>query len=97
MMVMITAITPSLNASKRPLPMPYPRFLRKQCFAWSSAMPFPQDGLPAEPGVRAFEQQELEEHALVVHRHAPFLVVIGDAEWRGRPCAALSVCHRAAP
>src|SRR4029079_13520639 len=37
-----------------------------------------QDRDPAEAGLRAFEHQELEEAAIVVHGHAPFRVVIGD-------------------
>src|SRR5258706_3869916 len=47
-----------------------------------------QDRFPREPGLRAFEDQELEQDAIVVHRHAPFLVVVGDAERRARPSAA---------
>src|SRR5438270_671483 len=47
-----------------------------------------KDRLPGEPGLRALEQQELEEHAVVVHRHAPLGVVVRDAERRGRPGAA---------
>ena len=39
-----------------------------------------QDGEPAQPGLRAFENQKLEQRAVVVHRHAPLLVVIGEVE-----------------
>ena len=36
-----------------------------------------EDRRPAQAGLRAFEDQEFEEHAVVVDRHAPFVVVIG--------------------
>src|SRR5690606_25630127 len=35
-----------------------------------------QDGPPAQAGLRAFEDQELEVPAVVAHGHAPFCVVI---------------------
>src|SRR5262245_24214287 len=39
-----------------------------------------QDGDPGEPGLEAVENELLVERAVVVFRHAPFLVVIGDVE-----------------
>src|SRR5262245_4465913 len=39
-----------------------------------------QDGDPGEAGLKAIEDQLLIERAVVVFRHAPFLVVIGDVE-----------------
>ena len=33
-----------------------------------------------QPGLRAFEDQQLEQRAVVVHRHAPLGVVVGDVE-----------------
>ena len=39
-----------------------------------------QDGDPRQPGLEAVEHQLLVERAVVVFRHAPFLVVIGDVE-----------------
>jgi hypothetical protein len=48
-----------------------------------------EDGFPRQSRLRALEDQELEEHPVVVHRHAPFRVVVGDAERRLRPGAAL--------
>src|SRR6266446_4411719 len=39
-----------------------------------------QDGDPGEPGLEAVEDELLEERAIVVLGHAPFLVVIGDVE-----------------
>ena len=35
-----------------------------------------QDGVPAESGLRAFEDQKFEPAAIVVNRDAPFLVVV---------------------
>src|SRR5690348_17821513 len=37
-----------------------------------------QDGDPGEPGLEAVEDQLLIERAVVIFRHAPFGVVIGD-------------------
>src|SRR5262249_44219637 len=39
-----------------------------------------QDGDPGQPGLEAVENELLVERAVVVFRHAPFLVVIGDVE-----------------
>ena len=39
-----------------------------------------QDRDPRQPGLEAVEHQLLEERAVVVFRHAPFVVVIGDVE-----------------
>ena len=39
-----------------------------------------QDGDPGEPGLEAVEHELLVERAVVVFRHAPFGVVIGDIE-----------------
>src|SRR5579875_1185087 len=36
-----------------------------------------QNGRPAKPCLRAFENEELEQRAVVVKRHAPLLIVIG--------------------
>src|SRR6185503_9643838 len=47
-----------------------------------------QDRRPAQPGLRAFQRDELEQHAVVVHRHAPFLVVVGDVQRAGGPATA---------
>ena len=41
-------------------------------------VPLPQDGQPAETGLGAFEDQHLEEPAIVVQRDTPLLVVIGN-------------------
>src|SRR5262249_39228362 len=39
-----------------------------------------QDGDPGQPGLEAVEDELFEQRAVVVFRHAPFLVVIGDVE-----------------
>src|SRR5262249_20325945 len=39
-----------------------------------------QDGDPRQPGLEAVEHQLLVERAVVVFRHAPLLVVVGDVE-----------------
>src|SRR5438309_843761 len=63
-----------------------------------------QDGDPGEPGLEAVQHELLVERAVVVFRHAPFGVVIGDIERVVlRPGAALKAvgveeggCHSAA-
>src|ERR1700740_3263649 len=47
-----------------------------------------EDGVPRQPGLRAFQDEELEELAVVPDRHAPLLVVVGDGERMARPGAA---------
>src|SRR6185436_6391293 len=43
---------------------------------------------PAQAGLSAFENQKLEQEPVVVNRHPPFRVVIGDPELGARPGAA---------
>jgi hypothetical protein len=52
------------------------------------AAPLLEHELPVEPGLRAFEDQVLEEVTVVVRRHAPFLVVVLDHQRALRPFAA---------
>src|SRR5882762_899579 len=47
-----------------------------------------EDGVPRKPGLRAFQDEELEELAVVADRHAPLLVVVGDGERIARPGAS---------
>jgi len=47
-----------------------------------------EDRVPRKPGLRAFQDEELEELAVVPDRHAPLLVVVGDGERIARPGAA---------
>ena len=51
------------------------------------ALALPQDRFPAEPRLRALEDQEFEEHAVVVDGHTPFFVVVADHEVALRPMA----------
>jgi hypothetical protein len=39
-------------------------------------VPLAQDGQPVEAGLRAFENQHLEQAAVVVNRYAPLFIVI---------------------
>ena len=56
----------------------------------------PQDGDPRQPRLRAFEDQELEQFAVVVAGHAPFLVVVFDIERVvSAPGAAIDLGHGA--
>src|SRR6185503_14196519 len=52
-----------------------------------------EDRVPGQSGLRALERQTFEELALVAHRHAPFLVVVGDGERVARPGTALLLVH----
>jgi hypothetical protein len=53
------------------------------------ALPFSEHGGPAEPGLRPFQNQELEVLPVVVDRHAPFPVVIPDHQRvAARPCTS---------
>ena len=51
-----------------------------------------QNSEPAESGLHAFEVQHLEEMPVVVGRHAPFFVMIGNKQLVGfSPAAALAI------
>ncbi len=41
-------------------------------------VPLVEDGVPAQSGLGAFQNQKLEEGAVVVHGHTPFLIVVAD-------------------
>jgi hypothetical protein len=49
---------------------------------------FAEDGVPAQARLRTFQDQEFEQAPIVVQRHAPFVVVIGNGQWIRRPTAA---------
>src|SRR5437773_11051405 len=51
-------------------------------------LPFLQNCHPAQSCLRPFKHQELEEHPVIVHRHTPLLVVIGDRRFGGSPRTA---------
>ena len=46
-----------------------------------------ENGVPTEAGLRALEDKELEQHAVVMLRDAPFAIVIENGEIVRRPCA----------
>src|SRR5207245_11029392 len=50
--------------------------------------PLPQDRVPTQAGLRALEDQELEQLSVVVLRDAPFFIVIADRELIASPFAA---------
>src|SRR5438094_2064815 len=50
-------------------------------------LPFLQDRVPTQAGLGAFENEELEQGPVVVHWHAPFLVVVTDGEFVSGPGA----------
>ena len=56
----------------------------------SVALALAQDRRPGEARLRALQVEQLEEHLLVAHGHAPLLVVVGDVERivLGHPAAA---------
>ena len=57
---------------------------------------FLEDGLPAQTRLGAFEDEELEQDAIVMHRHAPLAVVVADHELRFRPRTAIHLSLRPA-
>ena len=57
-----------------------------ECAAIGGA--FAQDRRPAQACLRALENEELEQAALVRDGHAPFAVVIAHVERRARPRAS---------
>ena len=61
------------------------------------ALALVEDGAPAQSRLRAFEREQLEQRGVVVRRHAPLVVVVGDHERLGaRPLAPRWFGHRAA-
>src|SRR2546430_12825897 len=47
-----------------------------------------QNRVPAQAGLRTFQDKKLEEHTVVVDRDAPFLVVIRNVDFFLRPMTA---------
>ena len=61
-------------------------FLRsKSIERFSVVVAFPQNRIPAQSSLCAFQNQKLEEHPIVVYRNAPFLIVISDRGFRSGP------------
>ena len=44
------------------------------------AFPLLEDGQPAETGLRSLQHQEFEEQSIIMDRHSPLAVVVGDVE-----------------
>ena len=51
-------------------------FRAKSIERFSVVLAFPQNGVPAQSRLRAFQNKEFEEYSIVVYRNAPFLIVI---------------------
>src|SRR5438094_4448509 len=51
----------------------------------SIVLPFFQNDRPAQPGLRAFKNEELEKHSIIMHGDAPFLIVIADIRFGCSP------------
>jgi len=49
---------------------------------------FLENRRPAQPGLCAFEDQKFKQLSIVVNRHAPFLIMIGDVWFSSRPGTA---------
>src|SRR5882724_75841 len=48
----------------------------------------PEDGFPTQAGLSTLQDQKFEEQPVIVHRHAPFGIMIGNPELGARPRAA---------
>jgi hypothetical protein len=46
---------------------------------------FLENRRPAEPGLRALEDQKFKQLSIIVNRHAPFSIMIGDVWFSSRP------------
>ena len=57
-----------------------------ECFP--IVFPFLQNGGPTQSRLRAFEDEKLKEQPIIVHRHAPFLIVITDVRFARSPRTA---------
>jgi hypothetical protein len=60
-------------------------FRAKSIERFSVVLALFQNSVPAQSRLRSFEDEEFEEHSIVVHRNAPFLIVISDRGFCGRP------------
>jgi hypothetical protein len=52
-----------------------------------------ENRVPRQAGLRAFENQELEQRPVVAHRDAPLAVMVGGRERVARPAATLLDCR----
>ncbi len=56
-------------------------------------LPLIENGRPTQSGLGAFEDQELEQPAIIVLRDAPFFVVVRDVRFASGPTTARSICQ----
>src|SRR5690606_5436835 len=82
---------PRIGQEPLDLPGPVPRHTRRAeaVERLPVALSLPQDRLPRKPRLRPFQYQKLEEPPVVVHRHAPLLVVVTDRQLALGPGASL--------
>jgi hypothetical protein len=52
---------------------------------FSVVLAFLQNRIPAQSGLRAFQNEKLEEHSIVMYRNAPFLIVISNGRFSRGP------------
>ena len=64
-------------------------FRAKVVERFSIIFAFLENGRPAESGLRAFENQKFKQLSIVMDRHAPFLIVIGNVGFGSCPWTAL--------
>src|SRR5438128_11626428 len=48
-------------------------------------LPFLENRRPAQPGLRALQDQKFKQFSIIVNRHTPFLIMIGDVWFSSRP------------
>src|SRR5947208_12525579 len=60
-------------------------FRAKSIERFSVVLAFLQNGVPTQPRLRAFQNQKLEEHSIVVYRNAPFLIMISNGRFSRSP------------
>ena len=51
-----------------------------------------ENRFPAQSGLSSFQNKKLKERAVIVNRHAPFFIMIADAELAPRPRATDHAC-----
>src|SRR4030095_4099472 len=69
-------------------------FRAKSVYRFSVVLAFLQNRVPTQSSLRTFQNQKFEEHSIVVHRHAPFLIMISDGRFRSGPGTAWHNGHR---
>src|SRR5205823_6068631 len=52
---------------------------------FSVVLTFVQNGVPAQSCLCAFQNEKLKEHAIIVYRNAPFLIMISNGRFSRGP------------